>query len=135
MDGHRLFWAIGPFLPEIATRGVRWACELNRRHRHREDLECSIVAARVRQLVLWRMLMIAVTAIACGLVGVTVRRSSGFQHGARLPRRILLTAPRGLRLLRSRLRPSVDGWPFSRLYLFATLFANANRGSNAYCTN
>jgi len=118
-----VFWAIG--LPAgIATAGALGASEIG------GIVTAKIwmldVAARVRHWFLGALLMIAVTALAAVWWGDGSPPQVGFST-ALVTATVLLQRP-VVSALRSRL---VQAWMVGILpvYLFATLFANANRGS------
>jgi hypothetical protein len=118
-----VFWAVG--LPAgIATAGALGASEIG------GIVIAKIwmldVAARVRHWFLGALLMIAVTALAAVWWGDGSPRQVGFST-ALVTATVLLQRP-VVSALRSRL---VQAWMVGILpvYLFATLFANANRGS------
>jgi hypothetical protein len=118
-----VFWAVG--LPAgIATAGALGASEIG------GIVTAKIwmldVAARVRHWFLGALLVIAVTALAAVWWGDGSPRQLGFST-ALVTATVLLQRP-VVSALRSRL---VQAWMVGILpvYLFATLFANANRGS------
>jgi hypothetical protein len=118
-----VFWAVG--LPAgIATAGALGASEIG------GIVIAKIwmldVAARVRHWFLGALLMIAVTALAAVWWGDGSPRQMGFST-ALITATVLLQRP-VVSALRSRLG---QAWMVGILpvYLFATLFANANRGS------